>query len=497
MKKILLTFLFLVFCVSAAANPVNFREARTIAQNWTIILRTNFHENVTLEAGTGREIIKENKTVAYVFSYKPTGFVIIAAEDYLPPVKFYTTTFDFDQHDRAVKFQDTLFRNLEKIIKEVDRRKLDIDRSFGVENREFFQFLRGYHKFLQTRPTAQTQEVGPLLRTRWTQTGVENLKCPVIEGYRAPTGCVATAIAQIMKYHEFPGRGRGNHSYTLHNYNIPLSADFDHEYDWNNMLDYYAHENVGTEPEREAISTLMYDVGVALEMVYTPHYSTVNPMLAVDALPKYFKYSNEIGYIYRFGYTDTEWCGLAKDQIDQGLPVAFTLSGSPDGGHECVIDGYRIVNQSRTFHINFGWHGLDDGYYSLNEVLDFAYLPAQGFILNMKPPHYRYIKAPGNISAVCYKNQSLLQTEYHAHITWDETPTGDNNIDKYIVYRKLRKDNENKKERVAEIVPAGEKIWTFITPSFDTWEYEYTVIAVDSLGNRSKNPEWVRVEPSY
>jgi hypothetical protein len=147
-------------------------------------------------------------------------------------------------------------------------------------------------------------------------------------------------------------------------------------------------------------------------------------------------------------------------------------------------------------HINFGWHGLDDGYYSLENVLEFAGLSSQGYIINMKPPHYRHIKAPQNTTGICYQNQSLLMTEYHIHIRWDETPTGEKNIEKYIIYRKVRKDRTAKAAinvKVGEVLAGGERIWKFITQHFDQWEYDYTVIAVDALGNKSKNPHWIRV----
>lgn len=81
-------------------------------------------------------------------------------------------------------------------------------------------------------------------------------------------------------------------------------------------------------------------------------------------------------------------------------------------------------------------------------------------------------------------------TEYHIFITWDETPTGDKNINKYIIYRK---DKSDQRVKIAEVDPGTEKSWKFVSRTFNQWEYEYTVIAVDSLGNKSKNPEWVRV----
>jgi len=499
LKRItIITILLLVFCGLVCPEHIGFEEAEIAAYNWTEILRTEFGEGVTIDPDSCRIITKNGIDTAYVFDFTKKGFVVISAEDYLPTVKFYTTSFDFGEHDRAVRFQDELFNELESVISEVRERKLEKDGDFGKENREFFRYLRGYHKSIQAQSVAKKEEVEPLIWTRWGQTGAENLKCPVIDGLQAPSGCVATAIAQIMRYHEWPIRGRGSHSYNLYGYDINLSANFDHVYDWDNLLDFYQHENVGTGAEREAISTLMYDVGIAIEMYYTPYWSSADPKNAVDALPRYFKYSQDIQYVNRYFYSNTadEWFGVAKEQIDEGLPIAFTIY-APINGHEVVLDGYRVFGKSRTVHINFGWRGMDDGYYAMENIPDFGRYEFQRFLLNIKPPHYRYIKAPENISAVVYENRSLLLTEYHIQITWDETPTGEENIDKYILYRKERNLRTNKTahyEKIGEVAAGAERVWKIITRHFDQWQYDYTVIAVDSRGNKSKNPEWVLVD---
>ncbi|MFC2155129.1 C10 family peptidase [Acidobacteriota bacterium] len=466
-KIITITMLLLVFCGTLCPEHIDPQEAEIAAYNWTEILRTEFGVGVTLAPGSCRVVTKDGIDTAFVFDFTGKGFVVISAEDVLPTIKFYTTTFDFGEHGRAEKFQDVLFNELEGTIREIRDRKLDADRSFGMKNREFFHYLRGYHKILQDRAAAQKDEVEPLIRTRWGQTGAENLKCPVIDGYRAPTGCVATAIAQIMRYHEWPIRGRGSHSYHLYGTELNLSANFDHEYDWDNMLDLYQHENFGTEEERAAISTLMYDVGVSLEMIYTPYGSSASPAESVEALPRYFKYSRDIQYVnrYFYGRTADDWFGVAKEQIDQGLPIAFKIVG--ESGHEVVIDGYRVFENSKTVHLNFGWSGIDDRYYSLDNVLDFDSLISQCFLLDIKPPHYRYIKAPENISAICYENRNLLMTEYHVRITWDGTPTGEEKIEKYILYRKERNGKESAKIKIAEVKPGCERTFRFVTDEFD------------------------------
>jgi hypothetical protein len=167
----IVTILLLVFCGSVFPKHIGFGEAEAIAYNWAEILRTEFGEEVLIDTGSGRVITKNSIDTAYVFDFAKKGFLVISAEDYLPTIKFYTTSFDFGEHDRAAKFQDELFNELETIITEVRERKLEADEDFGVKNREFFRYLRGYHKILQDRSAAKKEEVEPLIWTRWGQTG--------------------------------------------------------------------------------------------------------------------------------------------------------------------------------------------------------------------------------------------------------------------------------------------------------------------------------------
>ena len=134
LKRIFIaTILLLVFCGSVFPKHIGFGEAQVIAYNWAEILRTEFREAVTIDTGACRVITENGIDTAYVFDFKKKGFLVISAEDYLPPVKFYTTSFDFGEHDRAAKFQDKLFNELETNITYVRERKLEADEGFGVD----------------------------------------------------------------------------------------------------------------------------------------------------------------------------------------------------------------------------------------------------------------------------------------------------------------------------------------------------------------------------
>jgi uncharacterized repeat protein (TIGR02543 family) len=228
-----------------------------------------------------------------------------------------------------------------------------------------------------------------LKETEWNQTYPYNAKCPTVQGARteyngrAPTGCVATAMAQIMKYHKYPTT-----------------------YDWKNMLDNYPNSNSGTTPQRDEIAKLMYDCGVAVQMEYRANNSGAGRYETFSALPTYFGYDNNtIEIIQRGAFNSTnnlEWDNRLRAELDAGRPVYYrgtnTITG---GGHAFVCDGYGCTGANAgKFHFNWGWGGSANGYFATSAldidfekdgITDRAYNGEQGIIINIKPrPDYDY-----------------------------------------------------------------------------------------------------------
>ena len=229
-------------------------------------------------------------------------------------------------------------------------------------------------------------EVAPMLTTTWNQTAPYNDLCP--NGY--PTGCVATAMAQVMNYHEWPKQGTGSHSYTWNNQ--VLSADFGSTtYDWDNMADTYDGSN--SNAENEAVATLMYHCGVSVNMSYMQDASGAQSTSAANALVSYFGYPANVQIISRDYRTYDEWVAIIKGEIDAGRPVLFG-GQSTIGGHEFLLDGY---NRDGYFHVNWGWSGTSDGYYliaTLNPYdgqgigggSDSGFKFMQDAVINVEPP---------------------------------------------------------------------------------------------------------------
>lgn len=199
-----------------------------------------------------------------------------------------------------------------------------------------------------------------LSTANWNQGNPYNYYCPEIDGYKCPTGCVATAMAIIMRYHQWPLQGEGSNSYEW-NGQI-LSKNFEESfYEWEKM----PTRDIGDEQlgeEQKAIASLMYDCGIALNMNYSLWGSGASEFK--DAIVEYFSY--KCGVTISREYCDGEsFFNIVKSDIDQGLPLGVTSAHLPSGvgAHEFVCDGY---NEDGYLHFNFGWGGISNGFYTID-----------------------------------------------------------------------------------------------------------------------------------
>jgi hypothetical protein len=217
-----------------------------------------------------------------------------------------------------------------------------------------------------TRTPAFEVSVAPLVKSKWDQGNPYNLLTPTYQGEQLVTGCVATAMAQIMNYHEWPLTGVGSHSYTSTPLNFNLSANFGATtYDWANMPDVYTSS--ATDAQKNAVATLMFHCGVSVEMMYNRAAAGGSGAYSTDvpyALKTYFNYDRGAEYLYRDYTPHSEWVTSLKTEISAGRPVYYSGSGA-GGGHAFVCDGY---DASDKFHFNWGWSGSSDGYFELSAL---------------------------------------------------------------------------------------------------------------------------------
>lgn len=210
--------------------------------------------------------------------------------------------------------------------------------------------------------------IAPMTATRWNQDLPFSKYCPTEDGKHCYTGCVATALAQILKYHNYPVTGSGSHSYTWKNAatatDTVLSFNYaETTFNWSDMLDKYGSDD--SEASKDAVATLMYACGVAVNMHYGTDDSGADEYLLPDAMVNYFNFDKGTRTFVRDYYDLNDWNQLVYDQLTNYGPVQYT-GFSNQGGHSFVCDGY---SEDGYFHINWGWGGMSDGYFLLT-ILD-------------------------------------------------------------------------------------------------------------------------------
>ncbi|HSO25023.1 MAG TPA: C10 family peptidase, partial [Methanobacteriaceae archaeon] len=222
----------------------------------------------------------------------------------------------------------------------------------------------------------EIKSVEPLIKTKWGQGQYYNDSIPEYKGSKMPVGCVATALAQIMKYYNYPPIGSGNNFYESPYYDYKVNADFGNtQYHWELMPDEISGIN-------NYIAQLCYHVGVAISTDYDPSGSAAGGILATEALIKYFNFSDR-PRIFSTTYCENNcfsWKDSLKNEISQKRPVLMEGDNLNSGGHEFICDGY----QDEYFHFNFGWNGAGDGYYYLDDIHGFN--NDKRFTTNLRPP---------------------------------------------------------------------------------------------------------------
>ena len=284
----------------------------------------------------------------YVFTTE-NSFVLMAADDRVQPILGYSLNGQFDIENMP--------DNKRAWIEEYTH---EIQYAIAHHTRASAEVTQQWRDLVEGRPNAgrATTAVSPLLQTQWDQFSPYNMLCPG----GSVTGCVATAMAQIMKYWNYPSHGIGSHSYDEPTYGV-LSADFQSTtYDWNNMINNY--NSSYNNAQKKAVATLMFHCGVSVDMEYSTSGSGASTAAVAYALKTYFGYSDDAQHLSRSAYSDADWIALLKSELNNSRPIQYHGSGS-GGGHSFVFDGY---NNSNYFHVNWGWSGSCDEYYAVSNL---------------------------------------------------------------------------------------------------------------------------------
>ena len=376
--SMLLGLLLATACNSLMAQEVSVDEAKSRAldflTNNTPAAKRAKGNNMPLSLSLAYTSRSENKTCFYVFNVgEDKGFVIAGGDEAAREILGYCDHGKFDYDSAPENFKWWLGEYTNQIAHAELSAEAGSSSSYSAPRR--------------AKAEDQRESIGPLIKTKWNQGYPYNSEIPVYSSDGQPymTGCVATAMAQVMKYWEHPVQGVGSHEYKWNG--NTFSANFgETTYDWGNMLDRY-RSGTYNETEAKAVGTLMHHAGVAVEMKYgTGSSGAAFPGRIRESLIKNFKYDPAVLSIERiYFFTDELWEDLIYDELNEGRPVLYAgtnVDGS--GSHAFICDGYD--SETGLFSFNWGWTGSEDGFYTLsgvNAVNFWSY--AQNIIINVQP----------------------------------------------------------------------------------------------------------------
>ena len=384
-------------------------------------VEANFKNSAQLEwVYTG--VSEKGHPSFHVFNGTTDGFVIVSACDLTSPILGYSETGRFDESN----IPSGLGYFLDGYGQSVD---------FAEENLEKADFVIAQEwENLERCGTTQTTKLGnvaPLIATHWDQECYYNAACPKDENGpcgSALAGCVATSMAQVMKYWNHPQQGTGSHSYNCPPYGN-LSADFGATtYLWDEMPESLQGDN-------PYLATAMYHCGVSVNMFYGAYASGAFQRDIPAALSSYFGYGPSQNLV-RDDYPYDEWVAIMYDALDAAIPILYSGKDGGSQGHSFICDGY---DSNGLFHINWSWGGVLDGYFSIDNLQTYNqnWNISQEMVANVRPlPVYNATpKAPTDFAV-----EPLSDESYSANLHWTNPNKTLNNsnlshIDQIVVKR--------------------------------------------------------------
>ncbi len=289
----------------------------------------------------------------YIFTTNE-GFVVMAADDCVKPILGYSLKESFKTDDMPENLIWWLQGYNDQIQDAVESKA-----TATTETAKQWDDLTSG----KSNSTVADVVVAPLIQTHWDQGYPYNYYCPS----GTVTGCVATAMAQVMKFWNYPQQGQGSHTNTN---DTTLIVNFgETTYEWNNMPE--SLSGSPSQTEIDAVATLMLHCGVSVNMTYgssSGAFSGNVPYALID----YFKYAPSATLVSRDGYDDEQWIAFLQSELNEGRPLfysgsyTFISNGAQKyGGHAFVCDGYRSDNH---FHFNWGWSGFQDDYWEIGSL---------------------------------------------------------------------------------------------------------------------------------
>ncbi|MCQ2286360.1 MAG: thiol protease/hemagglutinin PrtT [Bacteroidales bacterium] len=352
MKKYFTLLLGLLFSLAIWANPIDTTLAHQVALNfWRQNLMQNgsTHEpNVPL-----LQLVPTTYQNIFIFNNaSENGWLIVSGDNCAHPILGFSLEGNWKSNEMPSTIKSWI-QGYDDEIQSVSAQNLIPDEQIA---REWNTLANG----IWEKPQKNVQAIEPLLSTTWGQEDGYNDYCPYnyLIFTRTPTGCVATAMAQVMKYWEWPVTGTGSHTYHCDFYGSQTANFGNSIYEWTAMP-----YNKGSE----SVALLMYHCGVSIDMDYGYEGSAASTSEVPKSMKDYFRYSSDMYYAKKSQYTNSSWEKLLIDNLESYCPIIYRGTSS-SGGHAFVCDGYKKVSSSNYFHFNFGWNGSGNTYCLLSSV---------------------------------------------------------------------------------------------------------------------------------
>lgn len=384
-------------------------------------VEANFKNNTELK-WVYTAVTEKGKASFHVFNGTSGGFVIVSASDLTSPILGYAETGAFNTEN----IPDGLAYFLEGYGQSVDFAEENLKKADFVIAQEWENLER-----CGKTQALRSVVVQPLVATHWDQDCYYNAYCPKDEAGpcgNAYAGCVATSMAQVMKYWNYPEHGTGSHSYNSYLYGT-LSANFGATtYHWDEMPESLNDDN-------QYVALLIYHCGVSVDMNYGAMASGALHQSIPPAMSSYFGYGTSHN-LFRDDYPYDEWVAMMRDALDMGIPILYAGTDGGSMGHSFICDGY---DDNGLFHINWSWGGSLDGWFSIDNLQTYnqTWNLAQKMIADAVPSgvYNATPKEPTNLSV-----QPLSDDSYTCTVHWNNPTKSLNNsnlthIDQIVVKR--------------------------------------------------------------
>ena len=345
MRKTLTLFIASLLAMPSFADDRSEQEMQTIALQ--ALCSSNLQAGGAKKAAANIAVEKyQSLDMVNVYGIKGKGVVFISKDDDIEPVLGISDE-DFDVNNMPCGMKwwlNTANKSLERM------------KTKGIT--------------YSANPMAASGRPTYFIKTYWNQDKPFNNLCPQINGSAAPTGCIATAMAQIMKYYQYPATSKGTGIYSVTTYKDKndkegttkwYKRELGHTYQWTAMQSSYG---ILSDDENDAVATLMADAGAASQMNYQTNSSGTIEWYAAKGFAENFRYDSlAISCLQRDFYTDAEWMELVRKEMEAKQPVLYCGSDEIEGGHAFLLDG---IQEDGKVHVNWGWGKSGDGWFDID-----------------------------------------------------------------------------------------------------------------------------------